>query len=366
MAAKKVAKKRAVRKKPIEKAEKTTPLMAALLKRYGMEVIWTLEREKQPIEVIPLDLLGINWMLGRGGLPRGRIIEVFGKESNGKTTFCYKVIKCVQRRGGKSAIIDAETATDLVYMHQCGVYEDEGKSLIIAQPDYGEQALDMVEKLIESGEIDVIVVDSVAALIPRAELEATMSDMQVGLQARMMAKHMRRLSSKLKGSKTCVIFTNQLRDSIGGGFGKFKPGPTTPGGRALKHWASIRLSVQRTQTLKSGSREVGFLMKVKVFKNKVGPIRAPIEVPITYSYGLDERLDFMRLAELAHVISRQGSIYTLKGESKKKTAIGNGWLTAYKALRKSRRAMTYVKKRILAYLKKKGETDGDTEEESND
>lgn len=311
-----------------------------LLGKYGDGIVWAFDgKQKEPeVEVIPTNCQSFNWVTGRGGVPRGRVTEVSGPESSGKTTLCYCIMATVQRAGGRAALIDAENAVDLDYMRLCGV--DEKNNFIIAQPDYGEQALSMVEDIILDGRIDVVVVDSVAALIPKAELEAEMTDMQVGLQARMMAKSMRRITSLLKGSKTAVIFTNQLRDKIGG-FGGFGPQTSTPGGRALKHAASVRIETRRTTPIKAGSAQIGFMTRVKVTKNKIAPPFREAQIPVVFNKGIDERLDFIELAIKSRALKKRASIFYY-GEK----AVGNGWLETYEKIIAREKLLEAVQSKI--------------------
>jgi len=316
-------------------------IVKELLKEFGDEIVWAPDQDRAPIEVIPTKLIGINWALARGGFPRGRVSEISGKESSGKTTIGYHIIKCVQQSGGIAAFIDVENSLDMVYMKQCGVDE---KNLILLAPDYGEQALDAVERLVEKN-IDLVVVDSVAALIPKTELEGDITDMQIGLQARLMAKSMRRLNTLLKGTKTAVIFTNQLRDTIGG-FG-FGPHENTPGGRALKHSAAVRISTTRTTPIKVGAATIGFITRVRILKNKVGIPGRQVEVPIVFGYGLDERLDLVNLSVKCGFLKKRASIYYMKNK-----ALGNGWLQVYNRLTKSVRVMQALDTKISAKLEK--------------
>jgi recombination protein RecA len=356
---KKTAAKRVVRKPkaapPARKMSEIKKLTNALLRDFGTEVVWTPEREQEKIEVIPSLMILLNWALARGGLARGRIIEISGKESAGKTTTSLHFMRVVQKMGGVCAFLDAESSTDMKYLRQCGV--KPGEQLIIMQPDFGEQALELVLRLVKSNLVDLIVVDSVAALVPKAELEGKMTDQQVGLLARIMAKNMRKLLPALRGSKTCVLFTNQLRDTIGGGGFGFGPKTSTPGGRALKHAASVRLSVTRTMPIKAGSREIGFLTKVKVVKNKLGQPNRVVQLPIIYRYGLDERLGLILAGEETGVLRKKAGAYYLD-----KRLVGKGWLAAYEKLTSNKKLLGYVKKRIETALVKRGD-EGPEEEE---
>lgn len=328
------------KKLPKERKVSKKNTLKMLLEKYGDGIVWAFDgKQKEPeVEVIPTNCLSLNWVTGRGGIPRGRVTEISGPESSGKTTVCYCIMATVQKSEGKAALIDAENSVDLDYMRLCGV--DEKNNFIIAQPDYGEQALSMVEDLILDGRTDVIVVDSVAALIPKAELEAEMTDLQVGLQARMMAKSMRRITSLLKGSKTAVIFTNQLRDKIGG-FGGFGPQTSTPGGRALKHAASVRIETRRTTPIKSGTAQIGFMTRVKVTKNKIAPPFREAQVPIVFNRGVDERLDFIELAVKSRAVKKRASIFYVGDR-----AIGNGWLEAYDRIQSREKLLAGITAKI--------------------
>ena len=232
-------------------------------------------------------------------------------------------------------------------MRSCGVDDSQ---LIIVQPDYGEQALDIVEKLIDDGHVGLIIVDSVAALIPKAELEGEVTDMQIGLQARMMAKSMRRLSPALKGSQAVVMFTNQLRDKIGGFTGFMGPQTSTPGGRALKHAASVRIEIKKHQQLKTGTKAIGFMAGIKVIKNKVAPPFRDVEVPLIYGYGYDERLDLINLALSCRAITKKSSIFYIKNKP-----IGDGWRECYKFIVSHKRVHEFVLAKVTSMLDKRAD-----------
>ena len=249
-------------------AERGRAVDAAILtieKQFGRGSIMKLgSKEKQAVDVIPTGSIALDLALGVGGIPRGRITEIFGPESSGKTTLCQHVLAEAQRKGGVVAFIDVEHALDPGYARSCGVNVDE---LLVSQPDTGEQALEITETLIRSGGIDCVVVDSVAALVPRAEIEGEMGDSFVGIQARLMSQALRKLTGAVSRSNTALVFTNQLREKIGVMFGNPE---TTPGGRALKFYASVRLDIRRVETIKTGTESVGNRVRVKVVKNKVG------------------------------------------------------------------------------------------------
>ena len=278
-----------------------------IVKRYGEGSIMRLgEAHQMKVEAIPTGSLSLDLALGVGGIPKGRITEIFGPESSGKTTLCQHIVAECQSQGGIAAFIDMEHALDPVYAAKCGVNIDE---LLISQPDTGEQALEIAETLVRSGAVDLVVIDSVAALVPRSEIEGDMGDPTMGVQARLMSQALRKLGSAISQTKTALIFTNQLRQKIGVMFGNPE---TTTGGMALKFYASIRLDVRRVQSIKVGAEIVGNRVRVRVVKNKVSaPFRAA-EFDIMYNEGISKAGDILDLATSMEVIEKRGSFYSYK------------------------------------------------------
>jgi recombination protein RecA len=293
----------------------------------------------QPVDAIPTGSISVDYALGIGGMPRGRVIEIFGPESSGKTTLALQVIAQAQKLGGMAAFVDAEHALDAAYAKKLGVDLD---NLLVSQPDNGEQALEIVEVLIRSGGVDVVVVDSVAALVPRAEIEGEMGDAQMGLQARLMSQALRKLTGVVSKSKTCLIFINQLREKIGVMFGNPE---TTTGGRALKFYASVRVDIRRIASIKDGDAVVGGRTRVKIVKNKVAPPFREAEFDVMYGEGISREGDLLDLAVDKRIVEKSGTWFAYAGER-----LGQGRENAKAFLRENPETFRKIEERVRKEL----------------
>lgn len=312
-------------KKEVNQDDVLNATLKEIRKQFGEGSVMKLgDKNAISVDVIPTGSLVLDEVLGVGGYPRGRVIEIYGPESSGKTTFALHAIAEVQKIGGRAAFIDAEHAIDPLYAKSLGVNIDE---LILSQPDSGEQALDIANMLIRSQAIDLVVVDSVAALVPQAELDGEMTDMQVGMQARLMSKALRKITGSLNNASCSIIFINQLREKVGIMFGNPE---TTPGGRALKFYSTVRLEVRRGEAIKNGTEMVGNTVNVKVVKNKVAPPFKSCSLELVYGKGLSKEGEILDLAVKYDIVNKSGAWYEYDGnkigqgrENAKKTLLGD-------------------------------------------
>lgn len=320
----------------IEKKKALEMALGQIEKQFGKGAVMKLgENSNMSFDVIPTGALGLDIALGVGGMPRGRIVEIFGPESSGKTTVALHVVAEAQKAGGEAAFIDAEHALDPLYARKLGVDID---NLIVSQPDTGEQALEIAEALVRSGAIDIIVIDSVAALVPKAEIDGEMGDSHVGLQARLMSQALRKLAGVISKSKTTAVFINQLREKVGIMFGNPE---TTPGGRALKFYSSVRLDVRKTETLKQGTEVIGNRTKVKVVKNKVAPPFKEAEFDIIYGEGISREGNILDIGVNLDIISKSGAWFSYNGQR-----IGQGRENVKQFLKENKDIANEVEKKI--------------------
>ncbi len=342
----------------LEKKKALEVALSQIEKQFGKGSVMKLgEYKAMNVEAIPTGALGLDIALGIGGVPRGRIIEIFGPESSGKTTLALHIIAEAQKMNGEAAFIDAEHALDPVYAKHLGVDID---NLIVSQPDTGEQALEITESLVRSGALDVIVVDSVAALVPKAEIDGDMGDSHMGLQARLMSQALRKLAGAINKSKTVIIFINQLREKIGVMFGNPE---TTTGGRALKFYASVRLDIRKIENIKQDGEIIGNRARVKIIKNKVAPPFREAEFDIVYGKGISKEGNILDMAVNLDIIEKSGSWFSYNGEK-----IGQGRENVKKYLKDNPEIMDEVEKKIRdnfekAFEKSLGDNEIEEEEE---
>ena len=323
-----------------EKARVLEETVKEIQKKYGEGAIMTLgEARKVDVDAIPTGSLALDMALGIGGIPRGRVIEIFGPESSGKTTLALHVVAEAQKRGGLAAFVDAEHALDPDYAKRLGVKINE---LLISQPDTGEQALEIVDSLVRSGSVEVVVVDSVAALTPAAEIEGEMEQQHVGVQARLMARALRKLTASIARTKTSVIFINQIRIQIGIMFGNPE---TTPGGKALKFFSSVRIEVRRAAQIKKGEEVIGNRVNAKIVKNKVAPPFRRAEFDIFYNEGISKDAELLTLGEKFGVVKKAGASFTCDG-----TRLGQGFDSARQFLKQNPKVAEEIAKKIRAAI----------------
>lgn len=335
-----MAGKKEVETKDAKKAQALNDAIKQIEKQFGKGSVMKLgDRAAVDVAVIPTGSLTLDMALGIGGYPKGRIIEIYGPESSGKTTLTLHAIAEVQKQGGTAAFIDAEHAIDPVYAKNLGVNIDE---LILSQPDSGEQGLEIAETLVRSGAIDLVVVDSVAALVPQVELDGEMADQQMGLQARLMSKALRKLSGVMNKTDCTIIFINQLREKIGAMFGNPE---TTTGGRALKFYSSVRVEIRRSEVIKNGTEIVGNKVNIKVVKNKVAPPFKSTQVDIIYGKGISRDGEVLDLAVDKDIVDKSGAWYAYKGEK-----IGQGRENAKRYLVEHPDIMNEITEAIKASL----------------
>ncbi|HIA96487.1 MAG TPA: recombinase RecA [Gammaproteobacteria bacterium] len=338
-----MAQKKVTNIKEIDKSKQLEAALGQIERQFGSGTVMRMgDKKLEKIPAIPTGSLGLDLALGIGGLPRGRVVEIYGPESSGKTTLTLEVIAQCQKLGGTAAFIDAEHALDPIYAEKLGVNVEE---LLISQPDTGEQALEVADIMVHSGGIDILVIDSVAALVPKAEIEGEMGDSHIGLQARLMSQALRKITGNVKRSNTLVIFINQIRYKIGVMFGSPE---TTSGGNALKFYASVRLDIRRIGTVKEGDEVVGNETRVKVVKNKCAPPFKQAEFQIIYNKGINRLGELLDRGSDLGILEKSGSWYSLEGEK-----IGQGKANAAEFLQENPKIAEKIEKQILETLAEK-------------
>ena len=337
-----MAQKKVTDIKEVDKSKQLDNALGQIERQFGSGTVMRMgEKRNEKIPAIPTGSLGLDIALGIGGLPRGRIVEIYGPESSGKTTLTLEVIAQCQKLGGTAAFIDAEHALDPIYAAKLGVNVDE---LLVSQPDTGEQALEVADIMVSSGGIDILVIDSVAALVPKAEIEGEMGDHHVGLQARLMSQALRKITGNVKKSDTLVIFINQIRHKIGVMFGSPE---TTAGGNALKFYSSVRMDIRRIGTVKDGDEAVGNETRVKVVKNKVSPPFKQAEFQILYNKGINRLGELIDKGADLDIIEKAGAWYSYEGEK-----IGQGKANSIEFLEQNPKLLKTIEKQVIEAINK--------------
>lgn len=337
-----MAQKKVTDIKEVDKSKSLDSALGQIERQFGTGTVMRMgDKKHEKIPAIPTGSLGLDIALGIGGLPRGRIVEIYGPESSGKTTLTLEVIAQCQKLGGTAAFIDAEHALDPIYAEKLGVNVDE---LLVSQPDTGEQALEVADIMVSSGGIDILVIDSVAALVPKAEIEGEMGDHHVGLQARLMSQALRKITGNVKKSNTLVIFINQIRHKIGVMFGSPE---TTAGGNALKFYASVRMDIRRIGTVKDGDEAVGNETRVKVVKNKVSPPFKQAEFQILYNKGINRLGELIDKGSDLDIIEKAGAWYSYNGEK-----IGQGKANSIEFLKENPELLVTIEKQVMDAINK--------------
>ena len=337
-----MAQKKVTDIKEVDKSKQLDSALGQIERQFGSGTVMRMgEKRHEKVPAIPTGSLGLDIALGIGGLPRGRIVEIYGPESSGKTTLTLEVIAQCQKLGGTAAFIDAEHALDPIYAEKLGVNVDE---LLVSQPDTGEQALEVADIMVASGGIDILVIDSVAALVPKAEIEGEMGDHHVGLQARLMSQALRKITGNVQKSDTLVIFINQIRHKIGVMFGSPE---TTAGGNALKFYSSVRMDIRRIGTVKDGDEAVGNETRVKVVKNKVSPPFKQAEFQILYNKGINRLGELIDKGADLDIIEKAGAWYSYEGEK-----IGQGKANSIEFLEQNHKLLKTIEKRVMDSINK--------------